>query len=282
MKETHSSTKKAESIWIGQRRKARAPRVRLIAFPYAGGGASVFRRWVADLEHSEWLDFAVVQLPGREDRVEETPHRDLTPLLNELEPALEPLLAIPYILFGYSMGALLAYELALRFTFRGKAPQLLMVAARTPPHRMKKATAGLNLGEDAIMNKVRRLGGSAPGLIESKLFEEHFLPILQADFELVDSFSRSFPQILPCKLLTLAGSDDPEVPLEQSRAWAATAGGGFDLKIFKGGHFFLHSAHDEVISFVNRILTGYELGRYANPNRAGEPLGLHQEITPNA
>jgi pyochelin biosynthesis protein PchC len=257
MKENHRSPDKTGSIWIGQRRQARAPLMRLIAFPYAGGGASVFRRWVTDLEHSEWLDFAVVQMPGREDRSEETPYRDLTSLLNQLESALGPLLTVPYILFGYSMGALLAYELALRFTLVGKTPQLLAVAARTPPHRMKPTAAGLTSSEDAIRSKVQRLGGAAPGLIESKLFEEHFLPILQADFQLVDSFSRSFPQVLPCKLLALAGSEDPEVPLEQIRAWAATAGGGYDLKIFEGGHFFLHSAHDEVISFVNRTLAAY-------------------------
>src|SRR5712692_2211820 len=104
----------ATDRWIGLRRRARTPRLRFITFPYAGSGASAYRRWLTDLAHEDWLDFVVVQLPGREKRISEPPYTEIGPLLGELEWVLSALVDLPYVLFGYSMGALLAYELALR------------------------------------------------------------------------------------------------------------------------------------------------------------------------
>jgi medium-chain acyl-[acyl-carrier-protein] hydrolase len=264
MKDSYGSPEEGESPWIGQRRPARVPRMRLIAFPYAGGGASVFRRWIGDLGHSEWLDFAVIQLPGRENRIAEPPYRDLTLLLNELQFALKPLISLPYVLFGYSMGALLAYEVALRLAASGRIPRHLIVAARTPPYRMSPRASTVRLSQEAIVEKVKRLGGAAPDLIESGLFQQHFLPTLQADFTLVDSFYRSYPQILPCDLLALGGSQDPEVSTEHTQAWAAATGRNFGVKMFEGGHFFLHGAHHGVISFVNQTLAKYGPDQVSN------------------
>jgi medium-chain acyl-[acyl-carrier-protein] hydrolase len=248
--------------WIGLRRPARAPLMRLIAFPYAGGGASVYRRWLSDLAHEDWLDFVAVQLPGRERRISEPALTELSPLLGKLEWALSSLTNLPCVLFGYSMGAVFAYELALRLVGRGVLPRLLILAARTPPYFGKARAPRGAMQRDELIARVRRLGGTAPGLIDSSLFDDYFLPTLRADFGLVDTHHREVPQILPCPLLAFGARDDPEVTVEQIMAWGA-AGRSFELKLFDGGHFFLHNAHEEVLRVVNAVIGNCMTGERA-------------------
>jgi surfactin synthase thioesterase subunit len=186
----------------------------------------------------------------------------MAPLLDGLEGALSRFIDLPYVLFGYSMGALLAYELALRLAGRDLVPRCLILAARPPPWRMIPRPSRAILERDELIARIRRLGGTAPALIDSEIFDDHFLPVLKADFTLADTFSREIPQILPCPILCLAARDDPDVAVDQMRAWRTAAGRGFKLELFGGGHFFLHNAHDEVIAFVNNVLSHELEGSY--------------------
>jgi medium-chain acyl-[acyl-carrier-protein] hydrolase len=238
--------------WIGLRRPARAPRARLFSFSYAGGGATAYRAWMSDLAHEEWLEWTAVQLPGRESRSAEPAYQQLAPLLDDLERTLGPETALPYALFGYSMGALLAYELALRLTRNGAPPRLLIVAARRPPHRVRARHTPPSREE--ILAKVRRLGGTVAEVLESDMFDRHYLPILAADFAVTDMFERALPQILPCPILALGANDDAEVPADDIHAWGTVAGRGFEAKLFDGGHFFLHTAHEQVMAAVNAAI----------------------------
>ena len=238
--------------WIGLRRLPSKPRMRLIAFPYAGGGASVYRRWISDLPHHEWLDVVAVQLPGRETRSSEAPFTAIQPLLDDLEPEIKSMTDLPYVLFGYSMGALLAYELGARLACHAAPPELIIVAARKPPYR--QSARRCLPSRDEIMEIVQRLGGMPGAIINNVAFDRHYLPLLQADFAVADMFGRRFPEILPCPILALGAHDDPDVPVAEIESWSAASGHEFETKFFSGGHFFLHSAHDEVISVVNSAI----------------------------
>ena len=70
-------------------------RLRLFCFPYAGGGAMIYRTWYQEFPAS--IDVCPVQLPGREQRLREKPYTRLEPLIEELAAGLESsaLLAAP-------------------------------------------------------------------------------------------------------------------------------------------------------------------------------------------
>ncbi len=243
--------------WVGLQRPAIKPEMRLFAFPYAGSGASVYRPWIDGLAHEQWLDFVAVQLPGRESRLDEPPCRNIDALLDDLVPAMTPKLDLPYALFGYSLGALLAYELAIRFAEMGRAPELLVLAARGVP----QSRAGTRrLDRSMVIEKIAKLGGTAPGVIESPLFDSHFLPLLLADFTIADSHYRPFPQILPLSILALAADNDPEVPIKQVLGWKMMGGQGFDLERFNSGHFFLHSENGQVLATLAATLGAFRPG----------------------
>src|SRR4051812_16508580 len=118
----------ADPKWfLGARREpaANAAKVRLFCLPYAGGGGSTFTSWSRELPPS--LEVVAVQPPGRENRFKEPPLTDMTLLAAALERAMQPFTGFPFVLFGYSLGGLIAHELALRLTRTGVAPRALVV-----------------------------------------------------------------------------------------------------------------------------------------------------------
>src|SRR3954468_12228703 len=94
--------------WFTVPRPAPAARLRLVCFPYAGGGASAYWRCAAALPAG--IELAAVTLPGREARLDEPPRENLAMLLPELLDALARYRQ-PVAFFGHSMGALIAFEL---------------------------------------------------------------------------------------------------------------------------------------------------------------------------
>ncbi|NTX54583.1 thioesterase II family protein, partial [Myxococcus sp. CA039A] len=91
--------------------------VRVFCLPHAGGSASLFRTWQAELGQD--IEVCPVQLPGRENRLREPPLRELPRVVDFLVDVVARHGDKPFALFGHSMGALLAYELTRALRERG-------------------------------------------------------------------------------------------------------------------------------------------------------------------
>src|SRR4051812_29203532 len=98
------------SPWFAYPKATAAPRLGMVCLPYAGGAASVFRGWQALVPPG--VEVWPVQYPGRETRWKEPPLRRMEELVPTLVEALRPLQERPFVLFGHSLGALVAFELA--------------------------------------------------------------------------------------------------------------------------------------------------------------------------
>src|SRR5918912_669489 len=100
------------SRWVQVSSPRPDARLRLICLPPAGGGASRYRDWAALLP--EDIEVVPVQLPGREGRFTEDPFTSMEQLTGPLLDGLASYLTRPFALFGHSMGAFIAFELARR------------------------------------------------------------------------------------------------------------------------------------------------------------------------
>src|SRR5439155_1489615 len=96
--------------WLPYRKARPDARIRLFCFAYAGGTASMFRGWQERLPSH--VEVCAVQLPGRESRIHEPPMTRMNQLVDSLVPVIAPLLDRPFALFGYSLGAAIAFETA--------------------------------------------------------------------------------------------------------------------------------------------------------------------------
>lgn len=113
--------------------------IKLILFPYAGGGVSIFRNWK---EFFKDIKLYAAQYPGRENRMSETPINEFNTLLEKLFEEFKVIISDnkPYYLFGHSFGTKIVYELTLKIISKG-LPQpkgIIVSAGRAPCYKEKK------------------------------------------------------------------------------------------------------------------------------------------------
>jgi surfactin synthase thioesterase subunit len=240
--------------WLWRPRPIPRPRRRLVCFPYAGGGASAFRGWERTTDAE--TELCVVQLPGREGRRREPFHVHLPTLLEELSTSLPSgWWEAPYLLLGYSMGAVLAFELARHLRRRGlPGPERLLVAACKAPHLLARSKPIHQLPDEEFLARIRRFGGTPEAVLGNPDLLAMLLPVLRADFELLGSYRYQEERPQACPLVTYGGRRDPHASRAELAAWREHTAGEHVLRLFEGGHFFMHDARERVQATLARDL----------------------------
>jgi len=223
--------------WLPWARVTDRPRLRILAFPFAGGGASIYRPWLDSFPTD--IDVLPVQLPGRENRINETPLTQLDQVADVLMTALAPLLNRPLVLFGWSMGALIAHALALRLTARTTPPELLMVGAHAAPQLPAIYPPLHHLSGDAFWNELRRYQGVPDAVLEHAELRALIEPMALADFRIVEVRTPPALHGLTCPIAAIGGAEDPWVPAERLRPWRDMTTGPFSLTQIPGHHFLI-------------------------------------------
>jgi len=220
----------------------------LFCFPHAGGGPAFFRSWRDQLAPE--IAVRRVLLPGREWRIEESPFRHITELLGPLCAALEPHLDQPYALFGHSMGAIVAYEVARWFSRCSQGgPRCLIVSGRRAPG-LAPGRLLSELPDDEFVAEVGRLNGIPPQVLGESGLLELVLPALRADFELAETYQPLPGGRLDCPVVAYLGTDDPEVDSDGMLRWREVTTGEFSVRAFRGDHFYLKGGRPDVLSAV--------------------------------
>lgn len=229
--------------------------LRLFCFPFAGGGASVYRSWRQIAPAG--LDVLPVQLPGREGRIREAPCRNAASLAETLAGALSPHMSRPYALFGHSMGALIAFELAGRLREMGlPSPRLLVASASRAPRRTNRVNPIHSLPDAAFRDALRDLEGTPEAVLAHDELMELLLPTLRADFELCEKYANDGSNPLGCPILAIGGSSDPNVSTAELQEWRAMTRGAFTGRVLEGGHFFLDEHAAGILRLVGEIALG--------------------------
>lgn len=259
------------NVWLGQVPFPATGRPRLFCLPYAGGGASIYRRW------SEWLpevDVLPVRLPGREMRMREPLFESLDDLVAQLADALAEFTEVPYALFGHSMGGLIAFELIEALERRGRPkPRLLCVSARPSPgtESPEEWRRAPNLPDDEFCRFLEGLTpANAVHLAEASL-RALMLPILRADFRLCASWQPRADARVDVPILALSGIDDPYVEPSAMEGWRDVTRCSFEHRTLAGDHFFVTSKGPEVCRFVSDALSRTTGSQGSSTCQSGAP-----------
>lgn len=247
------------SSWIVTHRPS-AEGLRLICFPYAGAGASVFRSWAGG--HVPDVEICAVQLPGRESRITELPVADLCELVPRLSDALEPYLDRPFAFFGHSIGALVSFELAreLRRT-RSVEPVHLFVSGCPAPHHPDFDRLS-ELPESEFLGRLAQFNGTPPEVLQHPELMQLMLPTLRADFSLRDRYRHRDEAPLGCPITAFGGMDDGHVSGAKLEGWKRHTRERFQLWLFQGDHFFLRTAQEPMLEALSSLLLRHcETGR---------------------
>ena len=196
-----------------------------------------------------------VQLPGRENRLCESPYTDIRPLAETLAGQIQLYAQKPFALYGHSMGALLAFELA-RVLQRQNAPMplTLFLAAHRAAHLSPRRAPIYALPREELIRALHRMGGMQEEVAQDQELLDLLLPILRADLTLCDLYGFAPDTQLDCPFQLYAGRDDMEVPPEDMESWSEHSTQSSSLRIFPGGHFFLRSAGDALMQAIGSAL----------------------------
>lgn len=244
------------SPWIEFRPQRRHAQARVLCIPYAGGSTQVYHTLARSMP--ETIEVGAIQLPGRWNR-------RLEPLLTKVSDASQSLAGelirlsrMPYALFGYSVGGLIAFETAriLARDAKQQQPRALILAAvgapterRNLPHLHKLSDA------EFIRRHVDRyLGGIPAAVLGDPDFLEMLLPVLRADIEMFETYQYLPGEALRCPIYTIAGEQDLLCPPSSMERWKDQTTGSLFSETVAGNHFFINNSVDRVRATIQRAL----------------------------
>jgi surfactin synthase thioesterase subunit len=166
----------------------------------------------------------------------------------------------PLAIFGHSMGALIAIELAYELrASSGSVPLWVGVSGCVAPQRREPDLTWLDCPEERLIAELRSLGGTPPEVLESRDLLDVVLPTVRADFHLCGSYSTAHRVPLSCPLLVLGGRRDQiSQPYENLSAWSQETNGACQVELVDGGHFFIHESEASVIDLITSSLADLE------------------------
>jgi len=256
-----------DGAWL-RRRPGRPPGGRrIVCFPHAGGGASFFRPWHDCLPPDAGVELLAVQYPGREERSKHPPIDDMDRLADGIAGALAGCLDEPLVLFGHSMGAAVAYEVALRIGARTRHRlRGLILSAQPGPRHFVPGSFHQQTDEALWNDTLSFFNGVAGALQGSQALRRLMVPILRNDYRLIETYRPRPGATVDCPVVVCLGDSDPHLTIEAARGWQDVAGGTFDLRVFPGGdHFYLKAHRQELVAIAAELVSGPPGARPARP-----------------
>lgn len=209
---------------------------RLYIFPHAGGTASFYVAF--SKAFSGGLKRVAVQYPGMQPG-----RRPAIPTIESLADNSYRMLTsapdadAPIALFGHSMGALVAFEVARRFDAAGKPVAALFVSSSSAPSKMKDEYFR-DLSDDQLVEFLIELSGTDPKVLENTEFVDMLLPALRGFYDAIAGYVCEPAATVSCPIYAFVGDDDRLAPVDSVSDWSGHTTSDFAMRVFGGQHFY--------------------------------------------
>ncbi|MEV6908734.1 alpha/beta fold hydrolase [Amycolatopsis sp. NPDC051071] len=223
----------------------------MVCLPFGGSGAAFFHPWSAFA--ADGLEVVPMRLPGRERLIDVEPYRSVHDAVDAfLDDLGEP---TDVVLFGHSVGAVLAYELAHRLASSVTVRHLFVSGSPGPaterPHEIR---ASVREDDDAFLAQVRVLSGHVDQALYHPDLRELLLPALRADVTMHENYVPSTTEPLAVPITALRGSGDELVAAEGIREWAAFTTAGFETVELPGEHMYVVDSGEAVMNLIQNAI----------------------------
>ncbi len=224
----------------------------MMCVPYAGAGAGVYRAWQRSVGIA--LEAVPIQLPGREEEFTAPFHRTVREAAEDVAGRIVSASdSRPFVVFGHSLGAVLAYE-ATRHLHEsgGPLPRHLIVSGSVSPRRRRPP--GLPADTGRAVSRLREMTGQPMEAFADPELRDILLPALRADMAMLDRYRPAPRQPLPVPLTAIRGTSDTHVPVADWRDWETFTSAGFQTVEMSGGHMYLIDSWPAVLRTAEELV----------------------------
>ena len=242
------------SKWIFRPNNKSNAKIRLFCFPYAGSSALITYKFLIDALPYE-IEVCPVEFPGRGTRISENLIDNLNEVISNISEEFTEFLDKPFIFFGHSMGALIAYELAHLLSDKyGRIPNKLYLSAHTAPNVNRKGQIIYLLEKKEFLEKLIQMKGISEEILLHQELLDMVLPIIKNDYKLCETYSYISKKKMDIPFHIFGGKYDEDISVENLRQWQNLTNGDFDLTLIDGDHFYLTKNKEEFLGILNSNL----------------------------
>lgn len=223
--------------------------IQFFCLPYAGGSEFAFRP-LAKYCPPSW-NLSTLAYPGRGRRAEEPLVYTLEALVEDCWQQIKNQLQEPYVLFGHSLGARIAYLLALKIRATASpSPVHLILSGLAGPSVPMKASLRHLLPKTAFKSELKNYGGMPKAILNDEDAFSFFEPIIRADFQAIETWHYQAQPPLSMAATIITGTTDNMTEAD-IQLWQKEFSKPLNFERIAGNHFFLF---EQPSTFINKVL----------------------------
>ena len=228
--------------------------IKIFPIPYAGASVNVYYGWKKLLPKG--YELYMNELAGRGRRFHEKFYLSIDEAAKEIADCIIRQLqsSDEYVIFGHSMGALLTYEVYYYLVqHEVQLPKHLFLSGRKPPQISLKEENVCKLDDESFMKYVKKFGGIPKEFINKEV-REVFLPILRADFAMLDRYVY-VPRNdkIHCNMSVLYGNRDVATSSSEMEKWTELSDRNVNFYEYDGEHFFINNLPEEIVNLIVKV-----------------------------
>lgn len=237
-------------------RESENSQAKLFCFHYAGGSPFAYVTWSKYI--SENVDVYPMMLAGRNLRADEKFSDTLENAASEFAEMIAKSGGKRIFLTGHSMGGMIAYYTAYLLRIRYNMPvEKVFITASLPnlgQPLLEEFGSIHDMNDETFCNMLMEFGAIDERILKIQEFRIQFVPIIRADFAIIEKYKPDPLKKLDVPLAVYFGSEDRIVRKDNIILWRDYTSGEVIVKECSGGHFFINNCAEEICSDINRCI----------------------------
>ncbi|KAB2478822.1 thioesterase II family protein [Staphylococcus sp. CH99b_3] len=225
----------------------------LFCIPFAGGNKSLYYPLKDKLPSD--IILKPLELPGRGERLVEEPLEEIEDMVDDLVKQIMQERPEKFIILGYSLGTILAYEIYFKLSEIGyTAPQHMILCACEPIGYTERNNNIEHMNDLEFKRFIQNKGGTPEEVLNHEELWDLVKPSLKNDFLAIDNYHNSQHEDKVETTLSVFVGENDDIATDTVYKWSELTEAAVDYKFFHGDHFFINNSYDQLSEEIKALI----------------------------